>query len=290
MRLPPRSTSSWMPSVVARGVRFNVQRLGSGRPLLVLVHGLLFDNLSSWYFTVASRLARRHALLLYDLRGHGLSEQPPAGYTVSDMVDDLVAILDEEGETEPVVVVGNSFGGLVALAFARRHPARAAGLVLVDGQVADNEYGPEMGATLGLEGDERDRKIEEMYGDWLDRHRIDGALDRDASDFSHMVERTQTRRRRPSERVAERLVHETTLVADIESTPALSDVELREVRCPVLALYGAGSDILHQGRAVAEALPDCRLEIVPGAEHFLLLHRPDVLCERIEWFAGAQER
>lgn len=270
-----------MPSVVARGVRFNVQRLGTGDPLLVFLHGLVFDNLSSWYFTVAAPLQRRFSLLLYDLRGHGRSEQPPTGYTVEDMADDLAGILDALEERRRPVLVGNSFGGLVALTFARRYPGRARGLVLVDGQIADRDYGPQMSATLGLEGAERDRKLEEMFGEWFERHRIDGELDRDATDMKTIAERTRSRRRRPAEVNAERLVHETTLATDIEGTPPLTREQLGEVRCPVLAVYGADSEILGQGREIAAQLPDCRLLVLPEAAHFVLLHQRERLAAEI---------
>jgi pimeloyl-ACP methyl ester carboxylesterase len=273
-----------MPSVVARGVRFNVQRLGSGEPLLVFLHGLVFDNLSSWYFTVAAPLARRFSLLLYDLRGHGLSEQPPTGYSAEDMADDLAAILESLGEPRRPVLVGNSFGGLVALTFAHRHPEQARALVLVDGQIADRDYGPQMSATLGLEGEERDRKIEEMFGEWLERHLIDGELDRDAADMKTITERTRSRRRRPAEINVERLVHGTTIAADIERTPALAPEDLAAIRCPVLAVYGEGSELLEKSREVAAQLPDCRLVVLPEAAHFVLLHQRDRLAEEIAGF------
>jgi len=271
-----------MPSVLARGVRFNVLRLGSGERLLVLLHGLVFDNLSSWYFTAAARLAALHSVLLYDLRGHGRSEQPPTGYTLDDMALDLAAILDELGESRRVTLVGNSYGGLVALWFTRRFPDRVDSLVLVEGQLADTGYGRGMRETLGLEGEERDRKLAEMFGDWLARHELDGRLDQDATKFKDIADRSLARRRKPMTGVAERLVQDTSLAADIARTPGLTPAELAEIGCPVLAVYGEDSDTRHQGEAIAAALPDCRLEIVPGAEHFVLLHDTEELCDRIE--------
>src|SRR5688572_31593559 len=120
-----------MADVVANGVRHHVQRLGSGRPTVVFVHGLVMDNLSSFYFTLANPVATGAAVLLYDLRGHGLSERPARGYAIADLVADLAALLDAEDLRAPVQLVGNSFGGLIALAFAIAHPARVGGLVLI---------------------------------------------------------------------------------------------------------------------------------------------------------------
>jgi len=279
-----------LASVVARGVRFNVQRLGSGERLLVLLHGLVFDNLSSWYFTAAARLANRHSVLLYDLRGHGLSEQPPTGYTLDDMALDLAAILDEVGESRRVTLVGNSFGGLVALWFARRFPDRVDSLVLVESPLADTGYGRRMSETLALEGDARDRKIAEMFGDWLARHELDGRLGQDATKFKGIADRSLARRRKPMMRVAERLVQGTSLAADIAHTPGLTSAEVAEIGCPVLAVYGEDSDTRDQGEAIAAALPHCRLEIVPGAEHFVLLHGTEELCDRIEAWLDELER
>src|SRR5258706_10835045 len=110
-----------MADVVANGVRHHVQRLGSPRPdgrTVVFVHGLVMDNLSSFYFTLANPIAAGAEVILYDLRGHGMSERPPRGYAVADLVADLAALLDALSIDHPVDLVGNSFGGLVALAFA----------------------------------------------------------------------------------------------------------------------------------------------------------------------------
>src|ERR1700722_18952016 len=151
-----------MAEVVARGVRFHVQRVGEwpaggpGRPLVVFLHGLVMDNLSSWFFTVANPVAALADVLLYDLRGHGKSERAPRGYSLGDMVQDLAAVLDAAAPARPVHLVGNSFGGLLALAFARAYPDRVKSLALVDAHLGSAGFGEQMASTLSLEGEERD--------------------------------------------------------------------------------------------------------------------------------------
>src|SRR6185436_684479 len=113
-----------MADVVVNGVRHHVQRLGRGAPAVVFVHGLVMDNLSSFYFTLANPVAATHQAVLYDLRGHGLSERPARGYAIADFVADLGALIDAHDLGAQVHLVGNSFGGTVALAFAAAHPDR----------------------------------------------------------------------------------------------------------------------------------------------------------------------
>ncbi|GLY00749.1 alpha/beta hydrolase [Actinoplanes sp. NBRC 101535] len=100
-------------------------------PTAVLLHGLAADTMASWYFTLANPLVEQgFRVLLQDLRGHGRSEHPPAGYALTDFVDDLEALLAPE--PEPVLLFGNSFGGTVAFGYAARHPERVSGIVAVE--------------------------------------------------------------------------------------------------------------------------------------------------------------
>jgi len=120
-----------VPIEEANGLKFHTQHLTGGqpsddgdggertkRPQVVMLHGLVIDNLSSWYYTLANPVAMVADVHLVDLRGHGRSEMPKTGYTVEDNVDDLVALLDLWGITEPVHLFGNSFGGVVSNAWA----------------------------------------------------------------------------------------------------------------------------------------------------------------------------
>ncbi|MGY1714506.1 3-oxoadipate enol-lactonase [Geodermatophilus sp. SYSU D01106] len=75
-------------------------------------------------------LAERYRVVSYDTRGHGESPAPAGPYTVDDLVDDLVALLDRVGARR-AHVVGLSLGGMTAMRLAAREPARVDRLVLV---------------------------------------------------------------------------------------------------------------------------------------------------------------
>ena len=68
-------------------------------------------------------LAARYRLVTYDPRGHGDSPAPAGPYSLDDLVDDLVALLDELG-TERAHVAGLSLGGMTAMRLAAREPGR----------------------------------------------------------------------------------------------------------------------------------------------------------------------
>jgi 3-oxoadipate enol-lactonase len=75
-------------------------------------------------------LAERYRVVTYDTRGHGESPSPPGPYTIDDLVDDLVALLDEVG-AERAHIAGLSLGGMIAMRLAVREPQRIDRLALL---------------------------------------------------------------------------------------------------------------------------------------------------------------
>jgi pimeloyl-ACP methyl ester carboxylesterase len=213
-----------------------------------MLHGLVADNLSSYYYTIANPVALVADTYLYDLRGHGHSDMPPTGYTVADHVTDLTALLDawQIGD-EPVHLVGNSFGGVVALSFAHLYPERVASLVLIEAHFATEGWGERMAGSLALAAFGLD---EEGVKDWLDRH----------------GNRKLTRLARRSER----LFLQTSLIDDLQRELPFPHRALQAIECPALAIYGAQSDILDRAHDLERHLPRCELHVVEGCSHSVL--------------------
>src|SRR6185295_9805347 len=80
---------------------------------------------------VVARLADRWRILRYDLRGHGLSDAPPAPYSIDDHIADLAALLDTR-KIEHAVIVGLSVGGVIAQGLAAKRRDLVQALVLCD--------------------------------------------------------------------------------------------------------------------------------------------------------------
>jgi len=115
--------------VSAEGMRLRVALGGAGSPMIVLLHGYA-ESLLAWR-AVASALVTDFRVAAIDLPGHGLSDKPATGYGI-EVVGEVVARAITALTDTPVVLVGHSMGGAVALWVAARRPALVARLVLID--------------------------------------------------------------------------------------------------------------------------------------------------------------
>ena len=119
-----------MPHVNANGVSLHYQQAGAG-PDVVLLHAVT-ANMAVWLVSnLVDTLARDYRVTAYDLRGHGLSEATPTGYTSADMAEDFRALHDALG-LGPAYLIGHSFGAVVAMHVAATYPDRVSGMILSD--------------------------------------------------------------------------------------------------------------------------------------------------------------
>jgi pimeloyl-ACP methyl ester carboxylesterase len=117
-----------MKMTTADGRALGYQRMGSG-PVLVCHPG--GPGFSSLYFGDLAGLWERFTLVLLNPRGTGGSGRPadPKAYRIEDYVSDLEELREHLG-LERMMVLGHSHGGVVAQAYAARHPGRVLRLVL----------------------------------------------------------------------------------------------------------------------------------------------------------------
>ena len=118
--------------LVVDGVRLHYSDRGEGSPV-VLIHGNAVTG-DDWNTSgVAELLLQKHRVIIFDRPGFGYSERPRGHlWTATQQADLLHKALQQLGIERPVVV-GHSWGTIVALALAERHQADTAGLVLLSG-------------------------------------------------------------------------------------------------------------------------------------------------------------
>lgn len=112
-----------------RGI-FEVHRTGTAGPTVLLLHPLALSG--RFWDPLAQVLGQQAEVLALDARGHGASSWDRRPFSIADMADDAVAVLDAVSGDRPVQVVGMSMGGCTAIALAERHPGRIDRLVLGD--------------------------------------------------------------------------------------------------------------------------------------------------------------
>jgi pimeloyl-ACP methyl ester carboxylesterase len=148
----------------------------------LLVHGLA-SNARLWDGVRRALYESGHTVAAVDLRGHGLSDKPDAGYDFATITADVVSVLDALG-WDRAVVAGQSWGGNVVLELAGRHAERCAAIVCVDGGwITLSSLGPwevvrERLAPPQTEGTPRaaiERYMRQAHPVWTDEA-IEGAL------------------------------------------------------------------------------------------------------------------
>lgn len=120
-----------MPVIKVEGGSLDVEQAGAGRDL-VLLHSLLADR--SAFEHAAPLLSARRRLTLVNLPGYGASS--PAGPRVEDYADRLAGLFAALGLPRATDLLGNGFGGFIAVALAARHGAKFDRLVVVDSLAA----------------------------------------------------------------------------------------------------------------------------------------------------------
>ena len=252
-----------MPVEDYGGLTLHTQVVGAGGPPVVLVHGLLVGSMSTWYFAVAPALAREHRVIMYDLRGHGLSPVTPGGYGVRAQADDLARVVERHAGGEPVTLVGHSIGGAIGLRYALAHPERVARLVMID------------------------TPLPVMAKNWIDRVRAASLPDllKLLPGANHsLIGRGGRQLAKLAEKVLA-LTARTSLLDDLLAEPDFTDDELAAFARPLLLCYATrGGPVVAATRArLAARVPGARLAMIEGG-HALPVEAPGPLAAAIREF------
>ncbi|MET9636831.1 alpha/beta hydrolase [Streptomyces virginiae] len=255
-----------MAVVPANSLRFHVQRLPAAagadapdRPVVVFLHGLVVDNLSSFYCPLAVPVARSgHEVVLYDLRGHGRTERPATGYDSRTAVRDLFALLGALGlGHRRVHLVGNSYGGTLALHAALARPGLVSGLTLLE---------PPLGGAW----------VENMV-DTLSA----AALSLEDSPVPAELRTLRLRKAANLTAIADALLNRTSLIDDVAASRPFTPADYARLDCPALIVCGEHSELVPGARELARHAPRCELRILPDLGHDVLKESSGVLREAV---------
>ena len=259
-------------------VRIAYQVVGGGPIDLVYTAGIWSNLDVMWeeprWARYLDRLASFSRLILFDMRGVGLSDRGPEPPVVELQMDDIGAVMDSADSRE-AVIFGGARGAAPALLFAASHPELARALVLYAPSVRTLEA-PDF--PWGWN--------EERWRASLDRFVLDTGtgddLERLAPDIAH------DERFRHWWARFERLVASPEQVRELAGILGQIDVRsvLPHIKAPTLVLHRTGDRIVdvEQGRYVAQGIPEAKFVGVPGTDHLPFLGNQGALLDEIEEF------
>jgi proline iminopeptidase len=266
--------------------------IGQGPPIIVLHGGPDFDH--NYLLPEMDRLADSFRLIYYDQRGRGRStgEVEPDDVGIGSEVEDLDTVRRYFG-LDSVAVLGHSWGGLLAMEYATRHPDRVSHLILVNtapASAADNLAFRQHLLRIRPAGDvERmqalassaqyqagDLEVEAEY--YRIHYRV--AL-RQPEHIEQVVGRLRTYFTEDSvltaRAIEHRLYDETWRSDGYDLIPRLEALDI-----PTLVVHGA-DDFVPPALAahIAQAMPRGRLAVIQECGHFAYLEAPDAVHDHV---------
>jgi 3-oxoadipate enol-lactonase len=258
-----------MDRVFADGT-VNAAQSGSG-PALFLFHSLLSDRAS--FDAVAPKLSRSFRVIVPELPGFGGSQAVSGG--LAAVADRMAQAVQDAAGGEETIVLGNGYGGFVALQMAIRHPGIASKLIFADCGAAFSEDGRQafrnMAAASKAKGlaaitDVAMRRLfapefQTQHADLM-RDRREAFLRTDREVFCAACD----------------------ALAELDLRP-----ELGQVKVPALVLVGEHDEATPppMSHELAALLPDARLKIIAGCAHVPQLQSPEMFLDAIGDFLSA---
>jgi pimeloyl-ACP methyl ester carboxylesterase len=262
------------------GVDLHLACAGDGPPLLLL-HGWP-QHWWSWRHVIG-RLAQSYRVIAPDLRGWGWSEAPPGDYAKATFAADILALLDAEG-LEQVKVIGHDWGGYTAFLLALEHPERITRMVTLDipppwsERLRPRHLGapvllayqlplaiPGLGARILTSSTGFVRAV------------IRGGSGPGMRWRAEELDAYAVPLRDPARAAASSACYRTFLTRELPSGLAGRGHRPADLSVPTLLIMGGSSPL--QRVLAPHPAPQLRIEVIPGAGHFIPEEAPDSMLE-----------
>lgn len=289
----PQSTAHGFVNVP--GARLYYEIVGQGDPILV-VHG--GPGLDHNYLLPGMRgLATSHRVIFYDQRGSGatLGEVNASTISFDRMLADIDALVDSL-RLGPITLLGHSWGGLVAMRYAARHPERLRSLILMNTVEPGQRYAERSATMMRARQSAADSTAIAaiMASDAIRRQDTSAvnalmrALFR--SSFADTSLAAQL-----SIHLSERSASNMSRVAGLVMGPLGRDFDLwneaASIRVPTLIVHGVDDLVpIEMPRELARTIPGARLVEIQQSGHFPYIERPREIFSAIDDFLGRSAR
>jgi pimeloyl-ACP methyl ester carboxylesterase len=253
-----------MPVVALQHTSIHLQEMNAGAEETVLMLHGMFTNLSIYYFNIAPILAQQFHVVLYDLKGHGMSGKASEGYDLHAMSDELAELMDTLS-LGPVHLAGYSYGGLIALKAAMRFPERVRKLAVIE---SPDPY------------EQETMSIVDVYSKELLVHFINGQEAGGPTLGKRQLERRH--------RMYEQLLKESSIRQDMQQERHFFSSEaLTGIPHDTLLIYGKSSDCMPAGRHLQEKIKRSSMLLVNG-DHNIPVQEPFTIGHALKNFFASQ--
>lgn len=248
---PPAPPAGWTDGfVMANGIRIHYWRTGGAKPPLVLAHGSSDDGLC--WTNLAKELTADFDIIMFDARGHGLSDPPSASDPADAQVEDLAGLIRELKLNKPILM-GHSMGSSSVAWFAAKYPDVPRAVVLEDPGLVRRGGGP------GMNVDPEKRRADILARDNMTYEELVATCLKNTPQWG----RNECEIWAPSKR----LHHPNTALGRIGDRPPTTEL-FPKITCPVLILRAdAQGELRKQNEEVAALLKNGKIVHIEGAAH-----------------------
>jgi 3-oxoadipate enol-lactonase len=242
-----------MPFSRANGVDIWYEVTGEG-PALVLIHANPFDH-DLWMYQ-AAHFSAWFRVVAIDIRGYGRSAKVTAPYSLKDMCDDVLGVMQDAGIGR-AVCAGCSVGSGIAILLGLDHPDRFDALILVGGNSgASDRYQKRIDGYRGNLADYHIKHLRELVSPQfaesrLGRHLIDLFVEREP-----------------------RLCGEAIAQVFVAGNHTDTTARLPGMRVPTLVINGELDHSLPAGQRTASLVPGAVHQVLPGTGHACCIEDP----------------
>ena len=270
--------------VCADGQRIHWERFGAGaRETVVLLNGLAMHT-RAWYAFVPLLLGE-YDVVLWDYPGQGESSSDDVPQSIPRFCDYLTMIVDELG-IDRFHLMGISYGGFVALDYARRYQHRLLTLT-VSGILLSHETLFKMYEDLSLRFYRSTDEVFEVYTHYMYEKIFGETFARKVAGRLEPMRQKFFDRFRPSRHALVRLTE-----AQVPFFASLDEhlPQYRNIRVPTLIMAGAEDRAIPPWvqRKLSTILPDARFELVADCGHVVYLEKPDIFFGNLTRFMRAK--
>lgn len=270
------------------GTQIFVKTIGQGEPILVIHGGPGLDH--TYFLPQMEGLAKDHELIFYDQRASGKSSANLDSTQVSlDLFIEDIEAIRQGFQLKKINILGHSFGGILAMKYAIKHPEKVDKLILSNSSGAAAKYMRQESEKLQARITEDDRLAQQLV---IQSDNFKAGKASAYEDLFRIFFQKEFFNREMAEQLT--LTFPPNFVQNTKTLGYLNkdmganydfEAELAQIKAPTLVLYG-DFEILSTsaGKAIADKIPDATFVSLKDCGHFPFIEKPEAYFKEITSF------